>query len=486
MLRPVLSRLLALALMVPLITASNPGTQDSATDLRSKASLILNHSKALARIWPGYWPQEQGFILYDPAHGAVLVGAEGHPRDITYRAGKLPGADTKFVFDYPAGTPNMMMMTVGDDWPAATDTLFHEQFHDFQSDAFAGTDRVHGGEYVDLSAISDRAGFTTAAELERRVLADALLAKTDKQRTDLARRYMALRRTREAASGDAIVGRERYLERSEGTAQYVGLTASAIVLGGDAGSVADKLAAGLRRSLFANSKGSYSGNWFRARAYDVGGAIAMLLDRFGSSDWKARIQGGEPLDVVLESSLSAIDGPERERLAAATRTSYNAKQISIDVRAALAAAPKTLESTADFMRLGSRYLVLSVSTPFSRRAEGREFSSTKQMIAVGRSAMAFLEVDDFRMERPGIKLGVQGHSIMTERMPTKLGEPITKIYTVALDTKVKLPKLDQLSRGTHMLSTVDLSVTGLTVNIERPITVTVTKDRITLATSVAG
>lgn len=116
MLRPVLSRLLFLALVAPLITASHPGTKDSATDLRTEASLILDHSKALARIWPGYWPEEQGFILYDPGHGAVLVGAEGHPRDITYRSGKLPEADSTFVYDYPAGTPNMMMMTVGDDW----------------------------------------------------------------------------------------------------------------------------------------------------------------------------------------------------------------------------------------------------------------------------------------------------------------------------------------------------------------------------------
>ena len=485
MLHPVLRRLLALALVAPLISASPPETKNPATDLRTKASLILDHSPALSRIWPGYWPQEQGFILYDPASGAVLVGAEGHPRDITYRAGKLPGADTTFVYDYPAGTPNMMMMTVGDDWPTAAEILFHEQFHDFQRDAFDKRDRIHGGEYVDLAAIADRAAFTTAAELERRVLADAVLAKSNAQRTDLSRRYMALRRTREAASGDAIVGKERYFERSEGTAQYVGLTASAMVLGGDADSVAGKLAEGLRRSLFANSKGSYSGNWFRTRAYDVGGAIAMLLDRFGPSDWKARVEGGEPLDILLERTLGVIDGTERERLATATRTSYGARQISIEVTAALAAAPKTLESTADFMRLGSRHLVLSISIPRSRLADGREFSSTKQMIPVARSATAFLDVTDFRMERPGIKLGVQNHSIMTELLQAKPGEPITKTYTIALDAKVRLPKLDQLSRGTHILSNVDLAVAGLTLDIERPITVTVAKDRITLATSVA-
>ncbi len=486
MVHRVLGRLLALALMMPLISASLPVTTDPAAGLRTKASLILDRSKALARIWPGYWPQEQAFILYDPAHGAVLVGAEGRPRAVTYRAGKLPEADTMFVYDYPAGTPNMMMITVGGDWPTAAEILFHEQFHDFQKDAFGKGDRVHGGEYVDLSTISDRAGFTAAAELERRVLADAILAKTATQRADLSLRYLALRRAREAASGDTIIGKERYFERSEGTAQYVGFTASALVLDGDAGSVADKLAEGLRRSLFANSKGSYSGNWFRTRAYDVGGAIALLLDQLGSPDWKARVEGGEPLDVVLENTLGAIGAIERERLATATRVRYGSQQVLIDMTAALAAAPKTLESTTDFMRLGSRYLIISISVPFDKLADGREFSSTKQMIPVGKSATAFLDVVDFQIKRPGINVRLQGRSIMTERMPAKPREPVTKIYTVALDGKLKLPKLDQLSLGTHILSTVDLSVAGLIVDIERPVIVTVAKDRITLATSVAS
>lgn len=78
---PILSWLLVSALVLPSIAAPHPEAKDSAADLRAKASLILDRSKALARIWPGYWPEEQGFVLYDPAHGAVLVGAEGRPRN---------------------------------------------------------------------------------------------------------------------------------------------------------------------------------------------------------------------------------------------------------------------------------------------------------------------------------------------------------------------------------------------------------------------
>ena len=477
--------LLALALALPSVATSNPGNGDAASELRTKASVILDHSNALAEIWPGYWPEDQGFILYDPTHGAVLVGAEQRPRNITYRAGELPGAHAKFVFDYPAGAPNMMMMTVKEDWPDAAETLFHEQFHDFQRDAFDRGDWKNAGEYVDLTAISDRAAFTAGAELERRVLADAVLAKTDARRFDLARSYIALRRAREATVGDVIIGKERYFERLEGTAEYVGLTAASVVLGESTSSVSDKLAEGLRRSLFDNAEGSYSGNWFRRRAYGVGGAIAVLLDRSGT-DWKARVQAGESLDVVLENTLGESDSGELQHLAAVTRADYGANEILADMTAALAAAPKTIESKADFMQLGSRHLILAITVPRDQLGDGREFSQTKQMIPIGRSATAFLDVIDYQVERPGIELRVQGLSILAENPPSKPGEPFKRIYIVSLDDDVKLAELDNLSRGTHNLAAVDLSINGLTLRISKPVAVTVAQDRITLSASVAG
>lgn len=482
--RSVLGCLFALAFVLPSTAISGPRNDDPAADLRAKANQILAHSEALARIWPGYWPEEQGFILYDPAHGAVLVGAEGRPRSVDYRAGELPGAGTTFVFDYPAGTPNMMLITVRDDWADALDTLFHEQFHDFQTDAFDKADRRHAGEYVELAAIPDRAAFTAAAELERRVLADALLAETDAQRADLSRRYIALRRAREATVGDTILAKERYLERSEGTAQYVGLMSTAVVLGHDAGSVADKLAQGLRRDLFANAEGGYSGNWFRARAYPVGGAIAMLLERSGS-DWKGRVQAGEPLDVVLEESLGVIDDAEQDRLAAATRADYGAEQLLVDITAALAASPRTIETPADFTALGARRLVLEVTVPRDRLSDGRQFSSTRKMIAVAPSAIAYLDVVNFRMEEPGITLGVQGLSIMAELLQAPSGEPFTKRFTIALDNDFILPALDELPTGEHAIDTVEVEVEGLTLNIDRPATVAVSEEQITITTSVA-
>lgn len=483
--RPFLSCFLASAVMLPTMAISATQDDEPAVELTAKASSILAQSTALAEIWPGYWPEDQGFILYDPAHGAVFVGANGQPRNVDYRAGVLPGADTTFVFDYPAGTPNMMLITVGEDWLETLTTLFHEQFHNFQTDAFDHADRRHANEYVDLTAIPNRATFTAAAELERRVLADALLAETDAQRTDLSRRYLALRRAREATVGDAIIAKERYLERSEGTAQYVGLMAKSVVVGENAGTVAESLAEGLRRDLLANAEGSYSGNWFRWRAYDVGGAIAMLLAR-SDSDWTRRSEAGEPLDVIFEDSLGEMDKAAQDRLAVATRDDYGAEQLLIDVTADLATLPKTIESTADFMALGKRRVAVELTIPRDRLSDGRQFSSTRKMIAVGPSATAFLEVDSFQMERSGITLALEGLSVLTERLPLQSGEPVTMRYTIVLDDNFTLPTLDELPPGDYAMDRVNIAVTGLTINIDRPVMVTVTEDQITITTSVAS
>jgi hypothetical protein len=478
-----LSWLLALSLVFPTSAISSVET-DPAAGLYEKADQILAQSDRLAQIWPSYWPEWQGFILYDPAHGALFVGANGQPRKIDYRAGELPAADAAYVFDYPAGTPNMILVRVENKWSERLATLFHEQFHDFQNDAFDKADRRHGGEYVELNAISDRAHFTAAAELERRVLADALLAESDEQREDLTRRYLALRRAREATVGDSILTKERYLERWEGTAQYVGFMARAMVLGRGTDDVANNLAEGLRRDLFADADRSYSSNWFRWRAYDVGGAIAMLLDRSGAN-WKRQVEAGQPLDLILEKTLGKADNAERDRLAVATRTKYGSPQLLKDMRASLAAAPRTLESTSDFLALGARKLVLEITIPRERFSDSKQFSATRKMIAVGPRAIAFLDVDEFGLERPGISLKIKGLSIMEETLSASIGEPFTHRYTVALRDDFNLGLLGNLSSGSHVLERIGIAVEGLILKIDQSSTVAVEDDQITISTSVS-
>ena len=84
--------------------------QDRA-ELTAMAERITAQSDALASLWPGYWPQQQPFILYAPDTGAVFGGAAS-PQGITYQPGALAGANFGFVMDFPSGVDNTIMLEV--------------------------------------------------------------------------------------------------------------------------------------------------------------------------------------------------------------------------------------------------------------------------------------------------------------------------------------------------------------------------------------
>jgi DNA gyrase subunit B len=63
------------------------------------------------------------------------------------------------------------------------------------------------------------------------------------------------------------------------------------------------------------------------------------------------------------------------------------------------------------------------------------------MIALGPRAIAFLDVDEFGLEKPGISLKIKGLSIMEETLSASIGEPFTHRYTVALRDDFNLDKL---------------------------------------------
>ena len=481
--RLVLSCLVSLAVAWPSVISATAQDTTPAAALRSKAEQILDRSAELSALWPGYWPATQGFVLYEPAHGAILVGANDQPATISYQAGLLPDADAAFVFDYPAGSPNMMLVTVQNDWRASITTLFHEQFHDFQSDTFDKADLRHGGENVDLTAIPDRAAFTAAAELERRVLADALMADGISERMNLTRLYIALRRQREASVGSTIVGKERYRERSEGTAQYIGLSAASLVIDGDTASVRDALVDGLRKDLI-RAESTYVSNWFRWRAYDVGGAIAWLLDQTGE-DWKSRVQSGEALDLVLEDYVGSTGSSENASMANAGREMYDADRLLAEVTQALAAAPPSLETREDFLALGHRRLILVVTTPLTRINEGRQFSKALGMTPLGRSALAFPNAERFQLEKPGITMRLENLSVMMETPDIQQDQHVQQVYTVLLTDSIQLASLTTLGPGEHSLDSLLFDHPSLSLTIEGPVKVTIADEQIMVQSVVA-
>ncbi|WP_426052248.1 hypothetical protein [Brevundimonas sp. SL161] len=448
--------------------------------LVAKAQQITDRSTELARIWPGYWPEGQAFVLYEPANGAVIVGTDGSSNSVRYQAGELPGADTTFVFDYPGGSPNMMLMTLGSDWSASAQTLFHEQFHDFQSDTFDKSDMRFGGEYVDLSSITDRIRFTAAAEMERRILADALSAQTDTQRDDLVRRYFVLRREREATASLVIASVERNKERYEGTAVFVAETARALVARNGGVSLTDGLVKSLRDDLHGDADRPYATSWFRWRAYGVGAALCWLLEKRGT-DWRARVERGEALDLILEEIINPIDPDDIASISADTRRLYDEPKLIDEIQSTLAALPESVETVADFNAQSGLRLVLNIDIPMDRLLEGRTFFQSQGMIALSPTAMALPDVTNFHMERPGILLRVAGFTMMTDSDSImRAGVPVRRSYTILLKDSEILTDIIALGSGEHTQDSISIDFSGLKLKIEQPVTVSADGDQISI------
>lgn len=372
-----------LAFLATAALAGQARAQASPEQLTALAQVVVELNAPLSEIWPGYWPDGQSFILHAPETGAVFAGAASleEPR---FRPGRLPGAEAAYVIDYPSGVPNTILLNVrGSDDDLST--LFHEQFHDFQSGAFRWTGQV-AGEFVDLSLIDDLTRFTAEVELERRVLAAAMEAPDAESRRELARGYLALRRDRESRLNPAIAAVERHREWSEGTAEYAGRMGSAIIRVQDAPvrhHVRCQLAEALRQDIFDNPQ-QFTTNMFRWRAYAVGASMTWLLDEQGADGWRDRVSAGTPLDVLLENLIGVADAAT----AAALHADHDIDGLTavltphVEAATALPLDRETLLGSAPFR------LIVEVDLPVTAVGEMRVSFHSARMTALLPGEMA--------------------------------------------------------------------------------------------------
>ena len=147
--------------------AAGPGV--AAVDVLRLASEIRATGRKLSRLWPGYWPRGQAFIIYMPGRGALLISehgppsfrpfdAPGLPKDLRgrawYREGELEGASQPFMIGYPLGRGRTaVLVRAGPDAGDLATLIFHEQFHDYQRTAFR---KMIGSQFVAPKAIADR------------------------------------------------------------------------------------------------------------------------------------------------------------------------------------------------------------------------------------------------------------------------------------------------------------------------------------------
>lgn len=401
----------------------------TADDLLTMARRIDDKAPALANLWPGYWPAGQGYVLYERGVGAVFGGgvAAGGPE---FRAGDLENVRFSFVLDYAGGPPNTVLFEVsGPDDDLST--LFHEQFHDFQNDAFHWT-RGGGGEFVDLELIPDLAAYTADLAFERSILALALAAEAPDERRRLARAYIALRRERQQGLAEDIVNVEAYRELIEGTADLIGQSAAAVTTDASSDNVRRHIVDSLTTPLVSDA-GGYSTGVFRTRAYGVGAAVGWLLDEWAGPGWKSRAAGGEALDALLEGAIGAASSPDLPPL----RLEHGYEALSRTIATTLASHPPVVSVDA-FLARTRHHLVVTLEYPASQRGS---VSFSGAMTPLAQNTIALTKALEFSAASAGAVLQVRNRPVLIEgsRQEQRRSDRITVLLDT-LDGQQALPR----------------------------------------------
>jgi hypothetical protein len=464
-----------------LVGASSPAAAAApAPELLKLAAEVQRTGPKLARLWPGYWPPDQAFIIYRPGEGALLVSAQappppyaplpaaGLPKPLRgrawFRPGDLQGVGRPFIIGYPIGGGRTAVLVLADEEAKDLAALiFHEQFHDHQRKAFK---HRMSSQFVAPRAVPDRVSFAAAAETERRVLAAALGSRPGEVRTGLLRQYLALRREREKGLSPDLPRVERQFEKMEGTARFVDRAAAALSPGSDR-KLPELLAESLREDLSAMRQ-PYLSAWFRSRSYGVGAALTYFLRELDPRHWRAAAEGSEPLDERLAALIGFDSVPDRAGLAASARSAFGHDSIRAALEPRIRAGERgEIKSTEEFHALGVHRVVFEVVAPMKNGRREMEMGFSTGAGGMTQLAEAQLVLPDPQMVEivlPFAALAVRGLPFMSES-----GD--TNVYTILLPAAPRVNGRAGLASGEHRLERLDLTADGLKLSVERPVAV---------------
>ena len=454
--------------------AGGPDAAGKKQQMVSAAARIRAASAELSRLWPGYWPEDQAFIIQAPGEGALLVSSAPAPAGLEplpgtelppplqgvawYRPGTLPGSARPFTMDYPIGQARgAMLVNFSGGVEQLIGTLLHEQFHAFQRSAFKPS---RGGQFVDPLAIRDRVSFATAAEIEQRVLAAALRSSSERERRAHLQTYFALRREREARLPPAVAAVERGFERSEGSAEYVERLAYAKFFGEGEATLPKLLAERLERPFQHGAP--YMTQLFRHRGYGVGSALIWFVARYGAKDWRSRIEGGAAPDELLEERIGRPKPAEAARLARQGRADFGYEARRASLAPAIRAAEKSeIKSIDEFLALAPFRLEVAAAALGKDARPGFSATNMTQLTA---SVMALPVAQLFSVSGPKLSLVVREKPVLMESQAQR--------YSILLP---ELPQVGgrMLPVGEHEMDQLDVRAPGVELRIERPVIVTV-------------
>ncbi|HEX8124758.1 MAG TPA: hypothetical protein VF548_04175 [Allosphingosinicella sp.] len=449
--------------------------------LLALAGRLVDAAPRLAKIWPGYWPPEQAFVIYVPGQGALLVSTGEKPQSfqpltgagipdrlkkrVFWHEGDLPEVRRPFVTGYPIGIGKTAILVdatkLGEEKIATL--LLHEQFHAYQKDAFK---RYAFAQFVDPLAIADRSGFAATAETERRVLAKALASEKPAAAKRLLRQYFALRREREAAMPAEAVRVERGLELVEGTAHFVDLAGLAFLNGGPDG-VKPLLADRLQKPI-ASGAGAFVTQWFRSRSYATGAAITYFVSLLDPGDWRSKLQEGAMPDQLLES-LVGTPSPGAAALARKARASMNYPAILREFEPAIRAGEKAeLKSVEEFLAGAPYRVILEAEKAGTNGSAG---FSANRMVQLGPATIALPEATTFNYSAPSVTLSSSNLPVLMEARER---------YTVVAASPPEIVGLSATARGEHRLASILIRSAGLELRVDRPVVVSISETSVTV------
>jgi hypothetical protein len=465
--------------------AAKAATPLSRDQIVALAAQIVRAGPRLSQIWPGYWPEDQPFIVHVAGQGALLISPGERPDGFVpiaadllppelrgrafYHEGTMAGATRPFILNYPIGTGRAAILVNAD--PSAETVarlLLHEQFHAYQAGAFKGRER----QFVDPLAVRDRVGFAAAAQTEKHVLAAAVSAKTGKERKTLLQHYFALRREREATIPEAVRLVEQGFERSEGTAKYVDRVAEAILFGKGDADVQPLLRAELTKaetesSPLANSSAPYATRWFRGRGYSTGAALSYFLSLYDPA-WRLKIEQGAKLDELLEGHVERPRNPAALARRARKRFGYDeaVKTLGPAIREGEKSEIKSVE---EFMALGSYAVGLQIDNPaVEQKPRFQVGFSGMNMALLKPNVTALPTAFVFNMSGPSLNLTVRQKPVLMN------GETKPETTTAILKSAPRVEGRGELPPGEHRFDRLKVNGEGYELSLDRPAVVTVT------------
>jgi hypothetical protein len=285
------------------------------------AQALAAAGSQIARIWPGFWTDDQAALLLSPSGGMVLIASwdapnEFHkiaqvpetPHQLYMRDGFLPGYERG---RYPVtieinGHQVYALPAMGSTFFGRLEFYVHEAFHHYQRHANGGwvevpEDSISGvnpAQYLlDPSIVDDPVFRAQLAEEDRLLRLVAFETNLEVLRS-LLRAYLTSRAERLAGRPD-VEALERRYERREGTAQYVGCRAAQAA----SDALSQTLQECVARDLERQQPSSLVLRLMQLRPYASGAIMSLALDRLTIESWRDAVAQGWHIDQLLAKAL---------------------------------------------------------------------------------------------------------------------------------------------------------------------------------------